>query len=194
MARKYHPDVNKAPDAAEKFQIVHDAYNKIAEGVPPKYDQATDYDSRTYGYPHQGRGNTWREYRSEEGPPRTDAWKHTWTSRDREEIEDILKEAMGEWEYWDAHFSYEAKKPIYAYTTDNYRFKFPRSFGLKEDLSELNNTRFGMQIPHSSLMSDLGFIQHETETKKFTWYDPQAKPVVVGETFRSQDGNTNNDW
>lgn len=27
MARKYHPDVNKAPDAAEKFQIVHDAYN-----------------------------------------------------------------------------------------------------------------------------------------------------------------------
>ena len=29
MAKKYHPDVNKAPDAAEKFKEVNEAYAAV---------------------------------------------------------------------------------------------------------------------------------------------------------------------
>jgi len=34
LARKYHPDVNKSPEAREKFREITEAYNQIVNGCP----------------------------------------------------------------------------------------------------------------------------------------------------------------
>ena len=40
MAKKYHPDVNKAPDAAEKFKEVNEAYEILSdENKKAAYDR-----------------------------------------------------------------------------------------------------------------------------------------------------------
>ena len=40
MAKKYHPDVNKAPDAAEKFKEVNEAYEVLSdENKKAAYDR-----------------------------------------------------------------------------------------------------------------------------------------------------------
>lgn len=37
LAKKYHPDINKAPDATEKFQEINDAYDFLSEENINKY-------------------------------------------------------------------------------------------------------------------------------------------------------------
>ena len=37
MAKKYHPDINKAPDATERFQKINDAYGFLNEANVNKY-------------------------------------------------------------------------------------------------------------------------------------------------------------
>ncbi|MEE1333396.1 MAG: DnaJ domain-containing protein, partial [Erysipelotrichaceae bacterium] len=40
LAKKYHPDLNKAPDAAEKFKEVNEAYEVLGDADKrAKYDQ-----------------------------------------------------------------------------------------------------------------------------------------------------------
>ncbi|GAB7386307.1 molecular chaperone DnaJ [Bacillaceae bacterium] len=49
LARKYHPDVNKEPDAAEKFKEVKEAYEVLSD--PQK---RANYDRFGHADPHQG--------------------------------------------------------------------------------------------------------------------------------------------
>ncbi|MGI6166137.1 MAG: DnaJ domain-containing protein, partial [Limnochordia bacterium] len=40
LARKYHPDVNKAPEAEEKFKEINEAYQVLSNAdARAKYDQ-----------------------------------------------------------------------------------------------------------------------------------------------------------
>ncbi|MDD6366537.1 MAG: DnaJ domain-containing protein, partial [Stecheria intestinalis] len=40
LAKKYHPDVNKAPDAEEKFKEINEAYEVLSDpDKRQKYDQ-----------------------------------------------------------------------------------------------------------------------------------------------------------
>ena len=40
MAKQYHPDVNKAPEAKEKFAIINEAYETLGDDAKRKvYDQ-----------------------------------------------------------------------------------------------------------------------------------------------------------
>lgn len=45
MAKKYHPDINKAPDAAEKFKEVNEAYEVLSD--PTKKSNYDNYGSAT---------------------------------------------------------------------------------------------------------------------------------------------------
>ncbi|WP_096201319.1 molecular chaperone DnaJ [Bacillus sp. FJAT-45350] len=51
LARKYHPDVNKAPDASDKFKEVKDAYDTLSN--PQK---KANYDQFGHADPNQGFG------------------------------------------------------------------------------------------------------------------------------------------
>lgn len=59
LAKKYHPDVNKSPEAHQKFQEVSEAYEVLSDdGKRRQYDQfgtATDYASAA-GAQQGGRG------------------------------------------------------------------------------------------------------------------------------------------
>ena len=40
LAKQYHPDVNKAPEAKEKFAIINEAYETLGDDAKRKvYDQ-----------------------------------------------------------------------------------------------------------------------------------------------------------
>src|SRR5690625_4666416 len=51
LARKYHPDVNKAPDAADKFKEVKDAYDTLSDP-----QEKAHYDQFGHTDPNQGFG------------------------------------------------------------------------------------------------------------------------------------------
>ena len=51
MARQYHPDVNKAPDAEEKFKEVKEAYDVLSDD-----QKRAQYDRFGHVDPNQGMG------------------------------------------------------------------------------------------------------------------------------------------
>ena len=60
LAKKYHPDLNKEPDAAEKFKEVQEAYDVLGDEQKRKtYDQfgSAAFDNNTGGNPYGGYGN-----------------------------------------------------------------------------------------------------------------------------------------
>jgi len=59
LAKKYHPDVNKSPEAEEKFKELSEAYEVLVD--PPKrqqYDQYGHAGPEIFG----GRGFTWQDF------------------------------------------------------------------------------------------------------------------------------------
>ncbi|MCT3583666.1 DnaJ domain-containing protein, partial [Levilactobacillus brevis] len=57
LAKKYHPDLNKAPDAAEKFKEVQDAYDVLGdEQKRANYDQYGSADGAQGGFGGFGGG------------------------------------------------------------------------------------------------------------------------------------------
>ena len=53
-ARTLHPDVNKAPDAEEKFKEIQQAYQQI---MKQREQGSSPYGNQGYGYGNNGYGN-----------------------------------------------------------------------------------------------------------------------------------------
>ena len=53
-ARTLHPDVNKAPDAEEKFKEIQQAYQQI---MKQREQGSSPYGNQGYGYGKNGYGN-----------------------------------------------------------------------------------------------------------------------------------------
>lgn len=58
LARKLHPDINKAPDATSRFSAIQHAYEVLADPMQrAEYDTKRDYDASGHGMPESvGRG------------------------------------------------------------------------------------------------------------------------------------------
>lgn len=58
LARKLHPDLNKAPDATSRFSAIQHAYEVLADPMQrAEYDTKRDYDASGHGMPESvGRG------------------------------------------------------------------------------------------------------------------------------------------
>lgn len=57
LAKKYHPDVNKSPEANERFLEIHEAYKFLTEVGPRPNAEPVNYDFD----PQQDAYNAWRE-------------------------------------------------------------------------------------------------------------------------------------
>ena len=60
LAKKYHPDLNKEPDAAEKFKEVQEAYDVLSDEQKRKtYDQfgSAAFENNAGGNPYGNYGN-----------------------------------------------------------------------------------------------------------------------------------------
>ena len=52
MAKKYHPDLNKTPEAAEKFKEINEAYSVLSDKQKrANYDQFGSADGRMHCFP-----------------------------------------------------------------------------------------------------------------------------------------------
>lgn len=74
LAKKYHPDVNKSPDAAEKFKEINTAYKCIKDVDPTKQKKPQSSGNGT-SYTHTGYSwNSRNEWQDEQS--RREAWKN----------------------------------------------------------------------------------------------------------------------
>ncbi|MEQ6121510.1 DnaJ domain-containing protein [Reichenbachiella sp. MALMAid0571] len=62
LSKKYHPDINKSPDAQEQFIAINEAYNFLTEVGPTPHQEAVPYDYDPYKKEYEERRKRARAY------------------------------------------------------------------------------------------------------------------------------------